>query len=420
MNKKYFLHSILIISLVTLFEVISWGFLNFTPIGRDYRNGVEALESSGNYRWYPSHRLFLPIPNSVITTPKEEYIDRFPTMPLPGLPGGFFDNGLINRPIRALALGDSFTRGVGSENQLKFGWVGLLENEVSWLDTVNLGNSGTGTLQQLNFYQRVAPYIRHELVLINFYTGNDFTENAEPFDWNIYLDTLNSENDATKTATGIQRALTKTNPRFAAADSCKFMSNTLKLYCYLYRIRVPVNDMEDSYYISLYENIVKDSESSLVPREITLLARENIKNARLLPDLLAGKRIFIRQYQKDTEQAEKLANHSAKLVRVLVNSIKSHGAIPVLVIHPSAVEVYDFKRSDLKDMGYATKILKKSIPDSLSVLDLTSILQNYASSDPSRIYYDIDDHYTPYGYSIVAKEIGKFIRSSGDVINLRQ
>lgn len=61
---------------------------------------------------------------------------------------GFFDDGIDPDKNRvAIALGDSFTRGMGSTDIVKYGWVELAENTLRNLDIINMGNSGSGTKQ---------------------------------------------------------------------------------------------------------------------------------------------------------------------------------------------------------------------------------------------------------------------------------
>jgi hypothetical protein len=129
------------------------------------RDGSARLEeyqalkrSARSYRYHGDLGVVLPFPDVEIIIPSPEFTDRFLTRRLPGLPGGFFDDGLDEEAdVVAVAVGDSFTRGVGSTDPETYGWVERVERSLEWLDIVNLGNSGTGQLQQFYFYDRVAP-----------------------------------------------------------------------------------------------------------------------------------------------------------------------------------------------------------------------------------------------------------------------
>ena len=76
---------------------------------------------------------------------------------------------LIKKKIRAVALGDSFTRGVGSKDNIKNGWVELVERNHGNMDIVNLGNLGSGINQHKYGYENLKNLFNHELVLYNFF-----------------------------------------------------------------------------------------------------------------------------------------------------------------------------------------------------------------------------------------------------------
>ena len=46
-----------------------------------------------------------------------------------GLGFGLPDDGIDKRKFKAVAMGDSFTRGVGSQNNLENGWVEIIEKK---------------------------------------------------------------------------------------------------------------------------------------------------------------------------------------------------------------------------------------------------------------------------------------------------
>ena len=80
---------------------------------------------------------------------------------------GFFDDG-IDKKIRAVALGDSLQEGLVQDN-IKNGWVELVERNHGNMDIVNLGNLGSGINQHKYGYENLKNLFNHELVLYNFF-----------------------------------------------------------------------------------------------------------------------------------------------------------------------------------------------------------------------------------------------------------
>lgn len=88
---------------------------------------------------------------------------------------------------RVLVLGDSFTQGVGAESGS--GFVDLLirhyrRQEVAFFNT---GTGGYGQNNELATLRELLPIIKPHLILLGFYTGNDFWDNLTPVDRYIAL-----------------------------------------------------------------------------------------------------------------------------------------------------------------------------------------------------------------------------------------
>ena len=81
---------------------------------------------------------------------------------------------------RIIVLGDSFTLGVGVEEDERFTEVledKLLEN----VDVINMGVSGYGTDQELLFLEKEGFNYNPDIVLVAFYIGNDVSDNMHSF-----------------------------------------------------------------------------------------------------------------------------------------------------------------------------------------------------------------------------------------------
>ena len=369
------------------------------------REAEESLRSAEAYRWFPELRLALPLPGARITLHKPEFIDRFPTTDLLGLGAGFFDDGLDERPVRALATGDSFTRGVGSGDQLARGWVELAERRLPWLDLVNLGNSATGPLHQMRFYAKIADRIPHRWVLINFYSGNDFIDNADPFDLHSALETL-PEGERSAALASIQRALTlAARPDYALHSRCRSRSHAWRLAC-----RAFASPAGEPAGLALYERLKAAATDPLVAPEAVAAAKRSNETAVLLEPSelsLAGDRMFRYGHQKDAALARVLARHSAAVLSRYAAEVRRRGKTPFVVIHPSAAEAL----LPAGDAGLERPValLKAGLPKDLRVLDLTPSLRAAARASNERLYWRKDDHYTPAGYRAVAEAVAAFL-----------
>lgn len=77
-----------------------------------------------------------------------------------------------------LMIGDSFTFGIGAEHEKSF--VGLLQNVVKSYQVVNLGIPSIGTAEYLSILQENLEKFKNvSLVVVNFYIGNDFLIGSE-------------------------------------------------------------------------------------------------------------------------------------------------------------------------------------------------------------------------------------------------
>lgn len=84
--------------------------------------------------------------------------------------------------FRILSLGDSYAFGYGVEagetysEQLEQ-LLGASEGEADWFEVINAAVIGYGTTQELRLLERHASAIDPDLVLLGFFSGNDFKNN---------------------------------------------------------------------------------------------------------------------------------------------------------------------------------------------------------------------------------------------------
>ncbi|MBI4677695.1 MAG: SGNH/GDSL hydrolase family protein [Elusimicrobia bacterium] len=375
---------------------------------------AEQIRTARSYRFFDPPGLALPLAGAEIVDRRPGYVDRFRTRDVLGKGFGLFDQGLDQRPVRAVALGDSFTRGIGSLDNLKQGWVALVEGRLGWLDLVNLGNAGTGNLQQIQFYGKIAPFIQHRVVVLNFYSGNDFLENAEPFDWNRALAGLHAGEDPTVLFTSIQEVF-KYEPAYdfllrSPVKSRAVWAGLILAQRLLGERALPpgVRGLR-----ARFERMQRDARDPRVPESVRLLAEANRAGLRLVPKA-EGRKVYaeVFPFHGDPEQAAALARHSAGLINAFRAELERGGVRLLLVIHPAIWEIYlsdQEKRFLDADFERPKALLKQGLEEGIPVLDLAERMREAAEESPEPLYWFDDDHYTPEGYAAAAEAIAEFL-----------
>ena len=105
-----------------------------------------------------------------------------------GLGFGLPDDGIDKRKFKAVAIGDSFTRGVGSQNNLENGWVEIIEKKNKDIDIINLGNLGGGLNEYKYKYNKLKEFIDHDIVILNAYSIGDYRENLVDIEYTIEIE----------------------------------------------------------------------------------------------------------------------------------------------------------------------------------------------------------------------------------------
>ncbi len=137
-----------------------------------------------------SLRLFLPQPIGPVQFVVDSNLGLLPvpnqraTRTLPGVYAYSYSNNSIGlrgsevggktRP-RILVLGDSFTYGIGVNDDETF--CSILQQKLPSQEIINAGNGGKGTDYELKFYRTVGRGFQPDLVLLVFFE-NDFVDNS--------------------------------------------------------------------------------------------------------------------------------------------------------------------------------------------------------------------------------------------------
>ena len=155
---------------------------------KDYKNlelYKEKRIGSLSYKYFPELELVLPLPNITKVHYTSEFVDKFTTKDILGKGFGFFDDGLQKKKYNIVTLGDSFTYGVGAlEN--KNNWIETVENKSDDMDILLLSHR-IGIHGNKYDYDRLKNLIDHNVVILNFFSGGDFTDNLNDIIPDYYI-----------------------------------------------------------------------------------------------------------------------------------------------------------------------------------------------------------------------------------------
>lgn len=155
-SKKIMFFSLFVLFLLIIFEIFSYLLFHSFNYDEKFNLYKEKRNSNLNFKYFKDVNLALPIPEIEVVHYTSEFVDRYKTKDVLNLGFGLFDDG-INKEKKyfAVALGDSFTKGVGSGNNIKNGWVELVEKNLPNLDILNLGNLGRSIVDQRYGYDQI-------------------------------------------------------------------------------------------------------------------------------------------------------------------------------------------------------------------------------------------------------------------------
>ena len=179
---------------IFVFEIIFYFYFKLSNTEEKLKNYKINRKNVLSYKYFPEINLVLPKPNTNFIYSTKEFVDIFKTKDVLNSGFGLFDDGVDkNKKVYSVALGDSFTRGLGSIDNLKNGWIELTEKNLKWIDIINLGNLGGGVVTQKYSYDKIKHLIQHDLVILNFSTTLGFVENLDDKHSSYYFEKLKDE-----------------------------------------------------------------------------------------------------------------------------------------------------------------------------------------------------------------------------------
>ena len=420
-GKKLIFTLLLIGIFILPFEVISFVILRI-KYGNDWINSrdfaenyKEVIRTTSHYCYHKDLKLILPIPGTVITLQRLEFVDRFPIADIGGL--GFFDDGLNEeKKIKAVALGDSFTRGVGSTDNIRFGWVEKVERSLKDTDIINLGNSGASTINEVQFYNKIKGRLDHDIVILNFFTGGDFNDNIKKFhDFSEYVLSASDGIDETefirKFALSRNYSILNYFLAYSPIRPWTFRLG-LKLYEKLISKYPPFSELAKFNKKAMKE--LEAYQKKKTPENWKAFSRLN-----RIQEESQDKRLLFTYYPSwyDRQEWDKVRNvgiHSASLINDFFQTVSREGKKFILLIHPSKEEIYLVKeKGGSFDFNRLRNYFKKKLHPDIPFLDLTQGLRKKAENSDKAFYYRLDGHYTPIGYEAVANLVVDFLKMKG-------
>jgi len=425
---------------------------------------AEIIKSADYFTFDREIGRIAPIPGKVIYSGLGEFTNRFQTYGIPGLRAGFYGDGITpDARYRVAVVGDSMTRGVGSVDNLKFGWVESAERLVPNVDLVNLSNLGAASKTQLRTYKKIVSHIEHDTIFLNFSTGDDYVNEA--FGGMDGTDYRNLVPASLPPSQNVEDFLKKSQIDLVYNAGCEqIASMPVKSYLHLVISKIVSSLGQGLYqaFPALFPTCPAHGPAARrnIPKSIAEtgkvmddgIAKVRNRYVPSIPDdlkdisiesrisVINGVRFVIPDHFTDSKSASYLADVAAANVNEFFSWASHHGKRLVLIIHPTKEEVYFdliktnrlspgtfsvagivgamkqvlgissgskeryFSNTDLSkiDVDLTRDLFKSKLDPGVPVLDLTEPLRQIARKSGVFLYWRADGHYSPTGYLHVA------------------
>ena len=262
---------------------------------------------------------------------------------------------------RVLAVGDSFTLGMQVSDSETF--VARLNQELEpAIEVYNAGVPGFGTLQATEQMKRLVPRVQADAALLAVYTGNDFRDNQK---W--------AKNPGLPTTPPPVQTPPPQPPRWMTG---------LARYSHLVAN------------LMMFQTL-KNRESDFRLEEF---------RDELLP---FADRDHLNQLAPPTRTAMQRFAEACQTLQIRCGVALIP---PAFVVHPERVErtfnAFGLDPADAQ-LYEPQSLMKRLVPKSVNVVDLTTALQEGASSRP---YLVFDPHFSSNGHQLAAHALAPFIR----------
>jgi len=379
---------------------------------------------SNRLRYFNDVGLILPTSGTYSSHYTTEFRDKFIHNDIIGNGSGFVDDGfdekynVSNNIVSAITFGDSMTEGTGSTDTIKFGWVELTERKLKKIDIINLGFLGNGINQHIYRYNKLKEFLNHEIVIYNFFSGNDYLHNINDLDYVRYISEnyKNWKSNVNDDYNKAENIIYDLNYNFGFKHHLEYLSS-YKIRSYtIYLLLKTVDLLNTSGFINtistIYEYPMKEARTHEVPDYLYKLSMENTHNKKCNEEGCVNDDSLLAVNNQLTRT--KIIKFSAKRIDDLYKIVKNDGRKFILVIHPSTrnfiknLTEFDYNQLDKElvsfldtDIDYI--ILKDSIDNSDS---------RYKSN---QIFYKYDGHYTKAGNKIITNALAPYLKSFLDI-----
>lgn len=409
-KKKFILFSILLFLLI--FEFFS--FIYFRFISNDFTNLTlysDKRNSVLSYKYFENIGLVLPkIINKkdlVFTHYTSEFTDRFIFRDILELGAGFPDDGIDKKKYKAVAIGDSFTRGVGSINNLKNGWVELVEKENKDIDVINLGHFGLGINDQKYGYDKIKKFINHDIVIYNFLSIYDYLENVSDVQYSYYIEKFHKKFGAEET----QKLINDLNIRHGYKHHLEYlMKNKIKSYGIYFTLKIADYLIQKDLLPPkkfMYSVPQAETRLNIVEDELFNLFKIRNNYKKVCKEKYCYAEYFENNKEIFTEKIlNKIILNSANKINQFYQETSYSNREFIFVLHPNAghffpnQSIYDNKKIDKKLLDLLNPKIKV-----INVSD--KLFEIYQNNKEKTYFYKHDGHYNITGYKKVGEIIGK-------------
>ena len=431
-------------------------------------NYQDLKPSAASSIFSPKYNAIFPKPDRRIVTVKPDYVDRFWTTRLPGFGFGLSGDGIDPaKPFRILVFGDSFARGTGAVDNMRFGWVENLEKTFQDVDLVNFANVGSSPVEEFEYYLKLRQDIKHDAIVLSVFLGNDFGDSVIRSRSN--LENFLTEKLAQNKNFDANGILAKFQSLRIQDDGCQRITSHLYWPYTLQFIGKVVNRFPNApeFLIRLFPSCpttnwkgtprtnhpvvlealeylrkseIKDSDASDLHRIVLSKSGTFMFNAE------KGMRFLVPPSSVDTRLSDPLAQIVADSVNRFYAAAREQGKEFLLIIHPHKMLIYgdsakenrisdaglikkgieairttlglstgvrekSFSSNEMKDVDFTrtSDLFKQRLAPNIKVLDLTDSIRKHARETTTPLFWRIDPHYTPYGYLFALKQICRWI-----------
>ena len=396
----------LIYILINFFLIEAIGFTYFNFFSNDKKNlelYINKRAAADQYKYFESVNLVLPKPNIKNYHYTREFTDIFETKDILNNGMGFFDDGINNKEIKAVAIGDSITRGHGSIDNLKNGWVELVEKNYGNIDIVNLSHLGMGISSQIYGYNQIKKLIDHELIIYSFFGGN-YIDNLDDKVVSYYMKKKSGELSNFE----LQEMITDLNKRHGFKHYLEYLKdNKYRSYSFYLCLKIidylNIKRFIDTHKYS-FNYSLPGSEARINVVEDELYKYHNFRGKiRCI-----NKKYCVREneiFENEIISKKIIQNTSNKINSFFKDTMENQKKF-ILIILPSSRQLYPNETNI--DYNTLNQELIEKLEKKIKIINLTNELKEIDRKNSEiNLFYEYDGHYTIEGYKIVSNIISK-------------